>query len=533
MAGSPTDERGAPGPPGSEPPEGEPDDIVIESPGISEVVVVPWAQMLRQRVSARAESHDKYPWIVLTAALFGLFTVGFSITVLNIAIPTIAAELGSSKSTLIWIITGPILLGAVVTPAAGKLADIFGARRIYLWAMAAVTLSAGLSAISWSAPSLLTFRIIGAAIGAATGPASVAIINRLFTRERRAQALGYWSLVAAGGPVVGVVVGGPVVEHVSWRWIFAAQVPLALMTLVICALIFPETPRSRGTKFDLGGALLLAAGAGSIVLALNRAPGDDGLGWTHPFVLGGFIAGPLLLVVFARHERRIPHQLIPTKYFPKRNFSLPLCNLFFANFAYMGGFFLTPFLLEDVLHYSAAQTGFVSIARPLTFAIAGPLAGWLATRTGERRNGVVGGLLIAASMLVFCSIGTSTSELVVIVALALSGAGMGATAPAMAAAIANAVQSRDLGVAGGAEQMFSSLGVVVGTQVMVTVQQAASAGGTASYTSGYLVGGVAGLVAAGAAAFVIPSVGRTVKRRGRAPADEVVSRDHAALVEAS
>jgi EmrB/QacA subfamily drug resistance transporter len=489
-------------------------ETIIEAPGVEEVAVVPWSRLLVQRVTAKAEEHDKYPWIVLTAALFGLFTVGFSITVLNIAIPTIATELNTSTSTLIWIITGPILLGAVVTPAAGKLADIFGARRIYLWAMAAVALSAGLSAISWSAPSLLTFRIIGAAIGAATGPASVAIINRLFSRERRAQALGYWSLVAAGGPVVGVVVGGPVVEHVSWRVIFAAQVPLALATLVVCALIFPETPRNRSARFDLAGALLLATGAGAIVLALNRAPGADGLGWTHPFVLSGFVLGPILLVVFVLHERRISYQLIPTRYFPQRNFSLPLGNLFFANFAYMGGFFLTPFLLEDVLHYSESQTGFVSIARPLTFAITGPVAGWLATRTGERRNGVAGGLLIAGSMLLFCAITSSSSVLLVIAALALSGAGMGATAPAMAAAIANSVAERDLGVAGGAEQMFSSLGVVVGTQVMVTVQQASGS----SYASGYLVGAVAGLVAAVAAAFVVPSV-----RRQRVPRETEIA----------
>jgi MFS family permease len=413
-----------------------------------------------------------------------------------------------------------------VTPAAGKLADIFGARRIFLWAMAAVTVSAALSAVSWSAPSLLTFRILGAAIGAATGPASVAIINRLFSREKRAQALGYWSLVAAGGPVVGVVVGGPVVEHVSWRVIFIAQVPFALATLVICALIFPETPRNRGTRFDLAGALLLAGGAGAIVLALNRAPGADGLGWTSPFVLAGFVIGPILLAIFVVHERRIPHQLIPTKYFPRRNFSCSLGNLFFANFAYMGGFFLTPFLLEDVLHYSESQTGFVSIFRPLTFAIMGPLAGWLATRTGERRNGVAGGLFIAASMLLFCSVTSSTSVFVVIAALALSGAGMGSTAPAMAAAIANSVAERDLGVASGAEQMFSSLGVVVGTQVMVTVQQAAAGGaGGSSYAAGYLVGGIAAVVAAVAAAFVRPSITRAVRlqRTDHQPVDVVLA----------
>lgn len=498
----------------------DPSAVLLEAPGEEEVAVVAWPLLWRQRRegrrAARAEPKDHSPWLVLAAALFGLFSVGFSITVLSIAVTDIAREFDTTDNVVIWVITGPLLLGAIVTPAAGKLADLFGARRVYLTAMCLVALFAALAAASWSAGSLITFRVIGAAIGAATGPAAIALINRLFPREKRAQALGYWSLVAAGGPVLGVVIGGPVVQAVSWRWIFIAQVPLTLITVAVCAAIFPETPRRR-VRFDYVGATLLGLSAGSFVIALNRAP-EQGWGWTHPAIVGLLLVAPVLLTVFVLYERRITYQLIPTRYFGRRNFAFPMVNQFFTNFAYMGAFFLTPFLLQRVLGFDQAKTGFVSIVRPLVFAIAGPLAGWAATKVGERINGVVGGFCLLSSMLLFTTVSQSSAETVVFVALALSGAGMGITAPAMAAAVANSVDEADLGVAGGAQQMISQIGVVVGTQVMFTAQHAflGDFGATkvseipadvlaTSYSHGYLIGALGAALGLLAALFVRPT----------------------------
>src|SRR3546814_4198723 len=168
-----------------------------------------------------AKQSPRYPWLVLTTVLLGLLSVGFTITILSVSIPRIADDLGSNESTLTWLVTGPLLAFAVFGPSAGKLGDLKGHRRVYAWSMAAVIVFAGLTAVAWDAPSLLAFRILGAATGAAVGPASLALINRLFPKERRAQAMGYWSMVGAGGPVVGVVAGGPIVEAFGWRWIFA------------------------------------------------------------------------------------------------------------------------------------------------------------------------------------------------------------------------------------------------------------------------------------------------------------------------
>jgi EmrB/QacA subfamily drug resistance transporter len=450
--------------------------------------------------------------MVLTVSLVGLFSVGFSITVLAVSVPTIAADLGSPRSLITWVITGPLLAYAVFGPSAGKLADILGARRVYLWSLGAVGVFAALSAIAWSGGSLVGFRTAGAAVGAAVGPASLAMINRLFPPYERARALGFWSMVAAGGPVIGVIVGGPVVEAFSWRWIFVAQVPLTAAALLVGWLVLPEVARRHNVSFDIPGSVLLAAAVSSLLIGLNRGPE---LGWSAPLVVACLAVVPVFAVLFVMVERRRDDPLLPLRYIRRRNFSFPVVNMFFLNFAYMGGFIITPLLLQDVLGYGETRTGLISIARPLAFTLAGPLAGILAVRTGERFNATAGSIAIFVSMVGLATVTGSTTDVFIVVVLAASGIGMGMAAPAMTAALANSVDEADLGVASAFQQMCSHVGTVVGTQVMLTVQLAlapvvlgaATTDGdvsqlAASYHWAYLVGAVAAGFGIMAALFV-------------------------------
>lgn len=474
-------------------------DLASEAPGADEVATVPWPLLLRQKVTERVEASDRYPWFVLATVLFGLFAVGFTITILSNAIPRIARDLDSDVSTLTWVLTGPLLAFAVVGPTAGKLGDIHGQRRIYLASLGAVTVFAGLTALAPSAGWLIAFRVLGAATGAATGPASLAIINRQFPPHRRAQAMGYWSMVAAGGPVVGIVAGGPVVEAFGWRWIFIAQVPLTIATLLLAAAILPTTRREWGPGeerpgFDLAGAAALGIAGTTLLVAVNRGPV---WGWSHPAVVAGFVVAPLAALAFLRVERRARFPLIPLRYVRERNFAFPILTQFCTNFAYMGGFVITPLLLQEEFGYGETRTGGLLIARPIVFAIAGPVAGYLTLRTGERAAGVFGAASIALSMVALAAVAPGDGDLAVAGALALSGLGMGTSAPAMAAAIANSVHEDDLGIAGATQQMVNQVGVVIGIQVMQTIVAARgdAIGDVAAYGEAYLVGGV--LAAAG------------------------------------
>jgi EmrB/QacA subfamily drug resistance transporter len=493
----------------------------------------------RAAVLERWGASPSYRWLVLTSALIGLFSVGFSITVLAVSVPTIAADLDAPRSLITWVITGPLLAYAVFGPSAGKLADILGARRVYLWSLAAVGVFAALSAVAWSGGSLVGFRTAGAAVGAAVGPASLAMINRLFPPFERARALGFWSMVAAGGPVLGVVIGGPVVEAFSWRWIFVAQVPLTLAALAIGWLVLPDVARRRNVSFDIPGSVLLALTASSLLLGLNRGPVN---GWSSPVVVGCLVAAPVFLAAFVSVERRRSQPLLPLRYVRRRNFVSPIVNQFFLNFAYMGGFIITPLLLQDVLGYGEARTGFVSIARPLAFTLAGPLAGAAVVRVGERFNGVVGGFAIVVSMLGLAAVTSGSPDVYIVAVLAASGIGMGMAGPAMTASLANSVDEHDLGVASAFQQMCNHIGTVVGTQVMLTVQfSLAPAAGAAdagnalawSYHVAYLVGAGAAVAGVVAAVFV-----RRSARLGQVPpprrsADTATGTDGVAVVAAS
>jgi MFS family permease len=364
-----------------------------------------------------------------------------------------------------------------------------------------VCLFAGLTAVSWSAGALIAFRTLGAATGAAVGPASIALINRLFPRERRVQAMGYWSMVGAGGPVIGVVAGGPIVETFGWRWIFIAQVPLTLMGLLLAMLVLPETVRRERVAFDVKGAVILAIGATSLLFAANRGPL---WGWSHPAIVTGFVVAPVAIALFAIVERRVAHPLLPLAYLRRRNFSFAIATQFFTNFAYMGGFIITPLLLGSVLDYPETRVGGLMISRPLAFAIAGPLAGYVAVRVGERASAIVGSAFVVASMVALSTVAPGSSDLVIIGSLALSGIGLGCSSPALSASIANAVDERDLGVAGAFQQMMTQLGVVIGIQVMQTVSvvRRPAAGEVGAFGEAYLLGGAVAALGLACAFFV-------------------------------
>ena len=489
--------------------------LASDAVGADELTVVPWPLLLRRRITERVEGSERYPYLVLTTVLFGLFSVGFTITILSNSLARIASDLNSDVSTITWVLTGPLLAFAVVGPAAGKFADIHGQRRVYLASLLAVATFAGLTALAPNAPALIAFRVLGAATGAATGPASLALINRLFPRDRRAQAMGYWAMVAAGGPVVGVVAGGPVVEAFGWRWIFVAQVPLTLLTLFLAAAVLPESAPSddaRRSRFDVAGALLLGVGALSLLLAVNRGPQ---LGWSHPVVVGGFLLAPILFGAFIAVERRVPNPLLPLAYLRRRNFAFPVLTQFCTNFAYMGGFVVTPLLLQQEFGYTETHTGTLLIARPLVFAIAAPIAGYLTLRIGERTSATVGAASITLSMFALAALAPGDTDLVVVGSLALSGLGMGMSSPAMAASIANAVDEDDLGIAGATQQMINQMGVVIGIQVMQAVQaaRAPAIGSVPAYGEAYLIG--AGMAALGVVFAVF--VRSTARRAEGAP----------------
>jgi MFS family permease len=365
---------------------------------------------------------------------------------------------------------------------------------MYLLGLGGASIFAALSSLAWSAPALIVIRTLSAVEGAATGASAMALIFSEFSRHDRVKAMGWWSLVGAGGPVIGVAIGGPLIELVGWRWLFLSQVPLTLMAFGLAFWVLRETPTGGRQKMDWAGAGVLGLGVVAFLFALNRGPE---WGWSNPLVVAGFVLAPIILAGFVAIERSATHPLLPLVILRRRNFSLPIGAQMFSNFAYMGGFILAPTLLVRMFGYGESKIGFLVLSRPLCFSIVAPIAGYLAVRVGERTSAVTGTGVVVVSMLAFATITPDSGEVFIVGALALSGVGLGIAQPSISASVANSVDEDQLGIASAAQQLVTQVGLVAGIQIMSTIQAARepTAGVVASFRAAYLLG--AGVCALG------------------------------------
>jgi MFS family permease len=451
-----------------------------------------WFTLLHRKVSARAVRSPRYQWWALVALLAGLLSLNITFTVFVVALPTVKADFNTNFSVLAWASTGPLLAFGVAAPFFGKAGDLFGHRRLYQFGLLGAMVSAILTATAPDVGMLLFARALDGVQGAATGTASMAIILELFAPADRVKALGWWSLVGAGGPVLGVTLGSPVIQFFGWRTLFWGQLVLLIIASVVVALLLPSGRRARrgvaaaeedgdgvggGRRpkrsrvwegMDWVGSWSLAGSVTAAMLVLSIGPI---VGWTSIGVVAAGVTAVVLVVVFVWREATFATPLVPTTYWRRRNFMFPMGTKGFTSFAYFGGFFLFPLLMEQVYGYSVSQVGFISVARPLLFAISAPIAGYMAVRTGERTATLVGTSSLFLSMILFATLGPSSGLLIILIALGLSGLGMGISMPATSATMSNELAESEYGVMSAAQLMATQVGEVAGIQVVLTIQE--------------------------------------------------------------
>ncbi len=436
-----------------------------------------WFSLLHRRVSARAVRSPRYQWWALVALLAGLLSLNITFTVFVVALPTVKADFHTNFSVLAWASTGPLLAFGVAAPFFGKAGDLFGHRRLYQFGLLGAMVSAILTATAPDVGMLLFARALDGVQGAATGTASMAIILELFAPADRVKALGWWSLVGAGGPVLGVTLGSPVIQFFGWRTLFWGQLVLLVVASVVVALLLPSDRRPKAAVRDRSrvwegmdwvGSWSLAGAVTGAMLVLSIGPI---VGWTSAAVITAGIVALVLAGVFVWRESTFATPLVPTTYWRRRNFMFPMGTKSFSSFAYFGGFFLFPLLMEQVYGYSVSQVGFISVARPLLFAVSAPIAGYMAVRTGERTATLFGTGSLLLSMVLFATLGASSGLLIVLAALALSGLGMGVSMPATSATMSNELAESEYGVMSAAQLLATQVGEVAGIQVVLTIQE--------------------------------------------------------------
>ncbi|HYZ92399.1 MAG TPA: MFS transporter [Actinomycetota bacterium] len=447
---------------------------------------------------SRLESSPNYRRWVLIVALTGMFATTFPVTILVVSLGDIARDFGTSETVLAWVISAPMLASAVVLPVLGKMGDLYGQRRVFILGFAGATFAAILTALAWSPGALIGFRTLALVIGAATQPTSMALVISVYPPMERVKALGWWSLVAAGGPSVGLVIGGPLIDWVGWRPLFLIQAVLGFTVLAASWFVLKEVRKHERVRFDVAGSAALTVGAGALLVLLSQGPD---WGWTHPALLVCAALSPLGLAWFYRVEGKAAAPLLPLRYFQRRNFTATQISALFMGAAYMGGFVLSPLLTRFVLGYSLSQTALMMMLRPLTFSLSSPVGARLAMRIGERTNAVIGTAMMTGAMVAFAFSALQASVAFVVAGLVLQGVGNGVARPSLTASLTNAVDEKDIGIASASNRMLHQIGASFGIAVLTAIYGGSRLG--SSFARAHLVGAVFGVLALIAAAFVI------------------------------
>lgn len=410
---------------------------------------------------------DRLDRRVLATVLSCVVVFTASMTIVSASLPTMADDLDSTESLLSWAVTGLFLVMSVSTPVMGRLGDGRGHRRVFL--AGTVVLAAGTLACAL-APTAIAFvaarMVVGLGISA-TLPNGIAIIMEAHTPARRAEAMGWFQMAMTGAPVLGLVVGGPLIEAFGWRSVFAVLFPLALVGLTLAIKVIPDDRDARTpVPIDVRGAITLAVGTLGFLLWLQFG-GSNGLLTAGPLTM--LAVGAASLAAFVAIEQRVEFPLLRLDYFRRRDFTGPLINHPLSQFAYMGSFLISPIMLDEAFGYSVAAVALILLFRPAMFSVSSPLGGKWAVRMGERRMLVVGTALMVASMITWVVAALWVDLTLVIVGLLLSGLAMGLSSPSYQTAIANAVEPTDLGIANGMGSTLMNIGMLTGIQVMFTV----------------------------------------------------------------
>ncbi|MEA2192849.1 MAG: hypothetical protein QOI73_2970 [Solirubrobacteraceae bacterium] len=416
--------------------------------------------------------------LTLIACILGSAIVFVDQTVVNVALPALREDLGASLADQQWVVEAYLLLLASLVLAGGSLGDLYGRRRIFQIGVAGFGAASLLCTIAPSVEVLIAARALQGAFGALLVPSSLAIITAVFAPDERAAAIGSWTAGTSAAIAVGPPLGGLLVDALSWRVIFAMNVPLVLVCLWLIARAVPECPGDRAHRIDVPGALLCALGLAGPVYALIRQPE---LGWAAPEVYLPLVAGVGALAAFVAYERRAPDPMMPPAIFRSRNFAVGNAVTFVVYAALGAAPFFLALFLQQVAGYSALEAGLALLPITLILVTFARRFGALAARVGPRLPMTAGPLIGGLGLLAFARLDERGDYLAgVLPASLLFGLGLAVTVAPLTATVLQAADRRHAGVASGVNNAIAriagllaiaAVGAVVSAQFHAQVER--------------------------------------------------------------
>ncbi|WP_308214338.1 MFS transporter [Solirubrobacter ginsenosidimutans] len=404
------------------------------------------------------------------AAAFGLFMIGLDGTIVAVANPTIGHHFHASLADLQWVTNAYLLALAVTLISGGKLGDQLGRKRIFLIGTAGFALASLACGLSTSLGELIAFRAAQGLFGAMMVPQTLAILRATFPIEKLAVAIGLWTMSSTIGIASGPIVGGVLISHASWRWIFLVNVPVAVVSMLVGTWVIRESrDQAEGRRFDLPGIALLTGTLFTLLWGLIDA---EKRGWGHFTPIAWLISAALLLVLFVvweiREERiRQPH--IPLSLFRSAQFSAGVVMALAVLMGYYSVLFFVTLYFQRVHGYTASQTGVRLLALTGVMGISAIAGSRAVAKIGPRVPLLVGALLSAAGLLGLSRLGPHTSFSSIWPFLALVGLGFGPAQTAFARAIVGGAPPGQAGIAGGMTSTAVQVGGMLGLSVLGSV----------------------------------------------------------------
>jgi EmrB/QacA subfamily drug resistance transporter len=421
---------------------------------------------------------------VLALIAVAQFMVVLDATIVNVALPTIKVDVGFSEQSLSWVLNAYTLIFGGFLLLGGRAADRLGRRRLFMAGIAVFSGASLICGLSQSEGMLLFARGLQGLGGAMVSPAALSIILTTFREgPERNRALAVWGAIAGAGGAIGLLLGGVIVEALSWRWVFFVNVPIGAAVLALAPRIVPESRSERVSEggYDVEGAIAATLGTITLVFTLIKA---DSWGWTSGRTLAGFAIAAALIVAFLQIERRHRDPLVPLRIFSNRSLAAADATMLLVAAALFGVFFFCTLYLQQVLGYSALKTGVAYLPLSLTLIGASALASRLVDRFTPKPV-LVTGLLVSTVGFVLLSRVTGHGDYAshVLPAMIVIGTGLGLSFVPITIAATNGVASGDSGLASGllntTQQVGGSLGLAILSSVSTSRTTSALDGGSA------------------------------------------------------
>jgi EmrB/QacA subfamily drug resistance transporter len=391
-------------------------------------------------------------------------------TIVNVAIPTLGDDFHTSISTIQWVMTGYLLAFASVIPLTGWASSRFGAKRVWISALALFMVGSALAGASWSIEALIAFRVVQGLGGGLLMPVGQTILAQAAGPQRMGRVMSVVGVPMLLGPVFGPVIGGAIVDGVSWRWIFFVNLPVGVAAVALAWRLLPRTAVRRDDRLDLRGLALLSPGIAVFVYGMSEAGAAGGFGSTRSIV--GIAAGVALVAMFGWHAfRRGRAALIDVSLLANRGYAAAVATNLLIGIALFGALILLPLYFQLVRGESPLSTGLLTTPQGIGAAVAMPVAGRLTDEIGARVVIPLGVLLALAGTAAYTQVGSDTSYVFLAGALFLIGLGLGSTiVPSMAVAY-QTVSREAVGQATSTINVVQRIAGSVGTALLAVVLQ--------------------------------------------------------------